>query len=68
MVLVMTEEKESPEVLLGRNSDGLQCADKLTKCKDSVCYLNLDDGDTIRYSTVGKRWKYKLGPLPSLAS
>eukprot|EP00794_Sanderia_malayensis_P017346 gene17346-19078_t len=45
------QEKENQEVLLGENSDGIQCVDRLSKCKDAVCYLHLLDEENIRRGT-----------------
>ena len=39
--------EERTEVLLKENSDGLQCTDRISKCKDAVCCIfardNRDD-------------------------
>ena len=45
----MEEEKiERAEVLLKENSDGLQCTERMTRCKDAVCYIYAYEGENIR--------------------
>ena len=45
----MEEKKmEKPEVLLKENSDGLQCTERMTRCKDAVCYIYAYEGENIR--------------------
>ena len=44
----MDYSEERAEVLLGENSDGLQCTEKVTKCKDAVCYLYSCDDENVR--------------------
>ena len=36
------------EVVLKENSDGFQCTERLTKCKDAVCCIRALDGVNIR--------------------
>lgn len=47
----MDYSEERAEVLLGENSDGLQCTEKVTKCKDAVCYLYSCDDENVRRGT-----------------
>ena len=34
---------EKGEVLLRENTDGLQCTDRISKCKDAVCFIFAQD-------------------------
>eukprot|EP00112_Aurelia_sp_Birch-Aquarium-sp1_P018624 Seg4461.4 transcript_id=Seg4461.4/GoldUCD/mRNA.D3Y31 product="putative protein y4fB" protein_id=Seg4461.4/GoldUCD/D3Y31 len=45
------ENMERPEVLLKENSDGLQCTERMTRCKDAVCYVYAYEGENIRRGT-----------------
>eukprot|EP00795_Rhopilema_esculentum_P013563 gene13563-4451_t len=39
------------EVILKGNSDGFQCTERLTKCKDAVCCIRALDGINVRHGT-----------------
>lgn len=46
--MAANKNKERGEVLLKENSDGLQCVDRISKCKDAVCFIFAKDSGTVR--------------------
>ena len=51
------------EVLLNVNSDGLQCTDKMNKCKDAVCLIYAMENENLRLAVIRSEDSITIGGL-----